>query len=207
MPKRAATERPRRRTQSERSALTREKVTQAVVDCIVEEGLQNTTAARIAQRAGVTWGAIAHQFGDKDSVLLAVLERSFANLGRNLESLGAGRRSARVRASLLIDETWRRLNDPSSRAFLEIVLQSRPDTDRKQKSRHEEMIVTLTKRLWTDLFADLDLDPKMLDTARVLTFATLLGLAMQAMIGPRRPRFTRELEVLKRNVLQMLDLE
>ncbi|NIV48010.1 MAG: TetR family transcriptional regulator, partial [Gammaproteobacteria bacterium] len=64
-------------TQAERSALTRETVIQAVVDCIVEEGINAATAARIAERSGVTWGAIVHQFGDKDSLLLAVVERSF----------------------------------------------------------------------------------------------------------------------------------
>ena len=65
-----------RRTQEERSAATREKVIQATIDCIVEEGLHNTTAARITAHSGITWGAIAHQFGDKDSVLFAVVERN-----------------------------------------------------------------------------------------------------------------------------------
>ena len=38
----------RRRTQAERSAGTREKVIQAVIQCIAEEGLPNASAARIA---------------------------------------------------------------------------------------------------------------------------------------------------------------
>jgi AcrR family transcriptional regulator len=203
----AASSRPRQRTQSERSALTREKVMRAVVDCIVEKGLPNTTAARIAQRSGVTWGAIVHQFGDKDSLLLAVMERSFETLSQNLQaSLAEGPIPARERVSLLVDETWKRFNGPSFHAFLEIVLHGRTVADGKLKSRREAMIVSLTKRIWSDLFGDLDLDPRSVDTARRLTFATLLGMAIQAMIGPRKPRFTHELETLKTSVLQMLEL-
>jgi AcrR family transcriptional regulator len=206
--RRASSGRPRRRTQAERSALTREKVMQAVVECIVEEGLQNTTAARIAQRSGVTWGAIVHQFGDKDSLLLAVMERSFEDLFRSLrEAAAQGAPSPGERVSLLIDETWKRLNAPPFRAFLEIVLNSRVASDASLKSRQEELIVVLTRSIWSDLFSEFGVAPATIDTARKLTFATLLGLAIQGMMGPRRPRFSRELETLKRSLLHTLGLE
>ncbi len=200
-------ERPRRRTQSERSARTREKVIQAVVDCIVEEGLASTTAARIAQRSGVTWGAIVHQFGDKDSVLLAAVERSFDNLSKSLhDSAATAPKSPRARVDLLVDETWKRLNAPSFRAFLEIVLNSRPSADGGLKSRQEDVVVTTTKQIWTDLFGEFEVDAKTIDTVRKLTFATLLGMAIQGMLGPRKPRFSNELQTLKDNVVHMLGL-
>ena len=63
------------RTQAERSADTRDKVINAAIACIAEDGFKQTTTTRIARRAGVTWGAIQHQFGDKDSILRAVMER------------------------------------------------------------------------------------------------------------------------------------
>jgi len=205
--KKAATGRSRRRTQAERSALTREKVIQAVVDCIVEEGINNATASRIAKRSGVTWGAIVHQFGDKDSLLLAVVGRSFENLSRSLHaSLGEGSNTPRERISLLVDETWRRLNAPSFRAFLEIVLNSRIATDRTLKTRQEDIVVTLTRDIWSDLFGEFEVQPGVIDTARKLTFATLLGMAIQSMFGPRKPRFSREIETLKQSVLDMLEL-
>ncbi len=85
------------------------------------------------------------------------------------------------------------------------MLHSRTAGDGKLKSRREAMVVSLTKRIWSGLFGDLDLDPKSVDAARKLTFATLLGMAIQAMIGPRKPRFTHELETLKASVLHMLE--
>jgi AcrR family transcriptional regulator len=200
-------DRSQRRTQSERSAETREKVIQAVVECIAEQGLSNTTAVRIAERAGVTWGAIAHQFGDKESVLLAALERSIENMGRDLESLAVGHESARARVSLLVDETWKRLNDPELHAFLEILLNSRTHPDPKLRSRYEDVLESLTARIWEDLFAEFGLDSRSSGAVRNLTFSALLGLAILAMVWPQTRSFTHEIETLKRGVVRMLQLE
>lgn len=207
--RRPQAKRPRRRTQSERSTLTREKVMQAVVDCIVEEGLAKTTAARIARRAGVTWGAIVHQFGDKDSVLLAVLERSFTNLSKSLaDALAGGARTPRERVSLLVDETWQRLTAPTFRAFLEIVFNRRRAAgDGRLRARQEEIIIAFNKRIWMDLFHEFGVNADTIDPARTLVSSTLLGMALLSMIGPRKPPFARELAVLKDNVLHLLKLE
>lgn len=207
-PRAARAARPRRRTQTERSAATREQVIQAVVDLIAEEGLGKATASRIASRAGVTWGAIAHQFGDKDSVLLAVLERSFDDLSASVaQAMARGARSPRERVSVLVDEIWTRLTTPSFRAFLEIVLDQRTRTDRAIRARQEDVIAGATRKIWTALFADLGVDAATIDTVRKLTSATLLGMAIVAMIGPRRPELRRELAVLKENVLHLLKLD
>jgi AcrR family transcriptional regulator len=202
----AANDRAGRRSQAERSAYTRERVVQAVTDLIADEGIASATASRISSRAGVTWGAIAHQFGDKDSVLLAVAEHGFAQLSRSLtEGLDDGA-APRERMDVLIDETWRRLNTPSSLAFLEIVLNARNLDHGELRSRQEALVVTHTRQIWSDLFGEFDVDEKAIDTARKLTFATLLGMSIQNRLGPHKPRFSHEIETLKRMALNLLGL-
>ena len=197
----------RRRTQAERSAATREKILRAVSECIVEEGLAHTTAARIAERSGVTWGAAVHQFGDKDSLILAVLEHSIASYAESLHrSLAGGAETPRARVDLVVDETWRAFNEPSARVFMEIMLNGHWLRDEQQKGLREDVLVSVTRELWHDLFAEFGVDPAIIDTARKLTSATLLGMAIQALLGPRRPRFSREIETLKQSVLTMLGL-
>ena len=66
------------------------------------------------------------------------------------------------------------------------------------------MVVELTQKLWRELFAGFEIDLEAIDRARKLTFAALLGLSFQAMLGPRKPRFTREIETLKEFALYML---
>ena len=60
------------------------------VECIAELGFQRTTAQEITRRAGVTWGAVQHHFGDKDGILLARARGLVPALRR-----AARRRSAR----------------------------------------------------------------------------------------------------------------
>ncbi len=202
-----ARDRAGRRSQAERSALTRERVVAAVTDLIVDEGIASATASRISARAGVTWGAIAHQFGDKDSVLLAVAEQGFAELSRSLVESLDDDATPRERMDILIDETRRRFNTRPAIAFLEIVLNAR-DLDHGQlRSRQEALIVTHTRKIWRDLFAEFGVDEQAIDTARKITFATLLGMSIQSKMGPRKPRFSREVETLKRLALNMLGLD
>jgi AcrR family transcriptional regulator len=67
-------------------ALTRARVLDAVVECILERGYYEASSNAIARRAGVTWGAIQHQFGTRHALLLAVLEDRWQRLTRQLES-------------------------------------------------------------------------------------------------------------------------
>ena len=152
-PKSAKPETGRRRTQEERSATTREKVIQAAIDCIVEEGLHNTTAARIAARSGVPWGALAHQFGDKDSVFFAVVERNAdiyqRHLAAAMEAAGA---SSAERVSALIDVTWSYINEPASYAFNELIIHNRASSNAKIVEQQDELSNKLMKSVWDRLF-------------------------------------------------------
>ena len=73
-----------RRSHAERTAETRARIIAAVVDSIAEIGFPRTTAVEITRRAGVTWGAVQHHFGDKDGILIAVLEDSFHRFAARL---------------------------------------------------------------------------------------------------------------------------
>ena len=82
--------RPRmRRTQEERSAATRAKVIEAATECVAELGYRGATMSTMAQRAGVSWGAMQHQFGEKDAIFDAVLERVMERLRENFHGLRA----------------------------------------------------------------------------------------------------------------------
>jgi AcrR family transcriptional regulator len=68
----------------------RERIIDAACRLFVTEGYDKTTLRRIAEDIEYTPGAIYAYFKDKDSILYAVHERGFVELGRRLTSVVIG---------------------------------------------------------------------------------------------------------------------
>jgi AcrR family transcriptional regulator len=64
-----------RRTQPERSAATRAALVSAARGLLTERGYAGVSTPEIAEAAGVTRGALYHQFADKQALLTAVVEQ------------------------------------------------------------------------------------------------------------------------------------
>ena len=64
-----------RRTQAERSQATRDSLMAAARKLFTQRGYDQVATEEIVRTAGVTRGALYHQFGDKASLLEAVYER------------------------------------------------------------------------------------------------------------------------------------
>ncbi|HEU4739410.1 MAG TPA: helix-turn-helix domain-containing protein [Solirubrobacterales bacterium] len=64
-----------RRTQAERTQATRDALIAAARQLFTERGYDHVGTEEIVRAAGVTRGALYHQFGDKASLLEAVYER------------------------------------------------------------------------------------------------------------------------------------
>ena len=61
-------------TQAERSARTREKILDATVTSLVEQGYRGTTISRVTELAGTSRGAYQHHFSVKSQVVIAAIE-------------------------------------------------------------------------------------------------------------------------------------
>lgn len=70
--------------QQERSSLTRTRVLDAAVKALLELGYANTTAAVVADRAGVSRGAMQYHFRTKSELLAAAVEHLAASIGEDL---------------------------------------------------------------------------------------------------------------------------
>lgn len=65
---------PSRRSQAERRAESEERLIQASVELIVEQGLENTSLADIGRRAGASHALVNHRFGSKDELVDRIIE-------------------------------------------------------------------------------------------------------------------------------------
>jgi AcrR family transcriptional regulator len=125
----AAPER-RRRTQAERRAATRAALLDASIDCLVEEGYANTTTRRIAERAGVTPGALHHHFADKAELLSAAVRHVGERFRQELLAQGPpDAASLQARAEQLLDHAWAVHRGPFFQASMELWVAARTDAE------------------------------------------------------------------------------
>lgn len=71
---------PRRRTQAERTAATRAALLRAARKLFTSQGFNEVSTQAIVEAAGVTRGALYHQFADKAELFTAVYEEMEAEL-------------------------------------------------------------------------------------------------------------------------------
>lgn len=76
-----------RRSQGERSGEMRERLAQATFDIIAARGFSSLRTAAVAERAGVSQGALLHHFETKDGLTLATVEYAFAQASATTEEI------------------------------------------------------------------------------------------------------------------------
>jgi len=194
-----------RRTHAERTAETRAKVIAAVVDSIAELGFQRTTALVIAQRAGVTWGAVQHHFGGKDGLMLAVLEDSFRRFAERLEDVSADGTGVRERVSLFVDRAWDHFRSRHFRSTFEILLNDLGRDESTGTGDWRGRMTVAWDGVWSGVFADVRMARAKRLMLQHYAIATLSGLAATVMIGSSdHAQLRNELALLKDTLTRSL---
>ncbi len=107
MPSRTSPPPRTRRTQADRSAATRDALVAAARGLFAEHGFAEVPTDSIVTAAGVTRGALYHQFADKTALFDAVMEAVEADIARRLaDSVGAAGISDPVEALRHATRTW-----------------------------------------------------------------------------------------------------
>ena len=60
--------------QAQKSAMTRDRILDAAINCFIELGYTNVTTAKVASAAGVSRGAMLHHFPSKTELIQAAVE-------------------------------------------------------------------------------------------------------------------------------------
>lgn len=118
---------PTRQTQAprKRGDDTRARIIDETVRCVVEEGFHAATAKHVAERAGVTWGVIQYHFGDRNGLLMAVVDAGVARLLESLGSADVEGRPLRERIEIVVDTAFHCYSSPTSLAAFEILRATR----------------------------------------------------------------------------------
>lgn len=169
---------PTRRTSAprKRGDDTRARIIDETVRCILEEGFGAATAKHVAERAGVTWGVIQYHFGDRNGLLMAVVDEGVARLLASLSAVEVSGLELRQRIETVVDTAWSCYASPTSLAAFEILRATRGSLGEQSHEHLLQMNEAIGRlgRLVSD-------DPTDSGVAEVI-WAALRGIVLAQMI-------------------------
>lgn len=184
--------------QAQKSASTRNLIIEAAIRCFVDLGYSSTTTTLIAERAGLSRGAMLHHFPSKKDVVRAAVEYLHA------KRLKAFRRSMakvapegdHIRQG--VESYWAHVRHPMFVAFFELAVASRTDPELAQILRP---VQEAFEREWYSL--SIDLFPEWKDKADKFELAfdlaryMLEGMAISSLTHRETDRDKRVLKYLE----------
>jgi AcrR family transcriptional regulator len=197
----ALDERPTRRTPPTRRAVkgqirgdrTRQLIIDETIRCVREEGFVAISASHIAERAGVTWGVIQYHFGDRNGVLMAVVDHGSDLLREAIDDVELPAGPTRERVAAVVEAGWTAFSNPASLAAFEILVATRA----RREPRLEQHLADLADQLARLGRA---LDPlgrgRRRQAIGSLFWAALRGLALAQMVVSEPLDFTHERRAL-----------
>jgi AcrR family transcriptional regulator len=195
-----------RRTQAARSAATRGKVLAAARDVLCAQGYSGATMHAIRDAAGVSLGAIQHQFPTKAKIMAAVAAEFAAYRTRvYTEAIRAGS-TPRQSMENLIDANFRMVGRPEMAAVLEIHLARRNDPDLDQEVGPGTRRFDRRVRLWGHFIlraAGIDND-RAYQSLQLLNNAVTRGLTVEYIRNPNMELIDRSVAIWKSQMLELV---
>lgn len=96
-----------RRTQEQRSADTQRRLMEATIEALHERGYARVTTAEIAERAGVSRGALMHHYATKEELVTVSVEKLLKDSTAEIRSWLDQARSGAMTLDHFLDNLWR----------------------------------------------------------------------------------------------------
>jgi AcrR family transcriptional regulator len=199
---------PPRRTNAERTAMTRAKILDAAGTCLAEFGYGKTTTTIVAKLAGVSRGALLHNFPTRAELVVAAAEHLFERRVDEVRDRVGALAEGTDRADAIIELLFAMSRDTSVDASLEVIYAGRTDPELGA------LVAGLSHRFQRtigDVFAELfprPADPALgvyYDAVPTLFMAITDGLAVQrASGGPFAQHHDQVLELAQLLAHQLL---
>lgn len=191
-----------RLTQGDRSARTRRRLTDAAIRCLHRCGYSATSTTQIVEEAGVSRGALVHQFPSKAEIMVAVLDAAFDDHVAHYREALSKVSDPTQRLVRLIRVAWEVFRLPSAAAEMEIRLAARSDPELAALSA--PAIARIDEFAFTGL-RDLAIAAGIRDPARIrgvygVMLSVLRGLQMEWISAPELAPAEETLTLLEETV-------
>jgi AcrR family transcriptional regulator len=192
--------RPRRSAPGMEDQGTRQRVIDAAIRCILEQGFYRASSNAIAEAAGLSWGVIQYYFGSRESLMLAVVEEGNRRLIEGLAKteITGDTMSERLEQYFAVLESY--YGNPEYLAFIQALLNLSHDPRTSAQTlesmtRHAAAIDTQLIRLTKQLFAGTGVRRRVL---KAFPFYVLRGMALSEVMLSTLPF---DIRAMQRTVL------
>ena len=187
--------------QALKAKATREKILNAVVMLINESGYSSASSTAIAKKAGITWGAVQHHFGNKEEILVAVMEMSRDVYIQSLDQADIKEGTLEERVSHFVDKVWEHYKSDLYFAFSEIVMATR-GVNSNLPLRQIRVNNGLDEHLkgMVEIFDGYDVPQARLNEALRFTHRFLGGFAIDRILQPTMPFEDIHIERIKQQL-------
>ncbi|HEY3713404.1 MAG TPA: TetR/AcrR family transcriptional regulator [Jatrophihabitantaceae bacterium] len=165
---------------------TRQRVIEAAIQCILEQGFYRASSNAIAERAGLSWGVIQYHFGSREALMLGVLQEGTGRLAHQLRAADIHGETLVERMEEYFDILAEYYESPDYLAFTQVLLNLSHDPTTSTETRKTMADIAVTadpelKRLVNKVFAGTGLRRQEL---KDLVFHSLRGIALShVMVG------------------------
>lgn len=181
---------PARRTQAERRATTRDALVRATVESLVELGYARTTTQEVQRRAGVSRGALTHQFTAKFDLVLAAVEHLYEEFSASVRQAAAdlpAESTARIR--LGVELVWERFHGQLFVAAMELWGAARTDAElRAALLPHERRLGVQLRSLAMEVFGEQVARHPQAEAVYQVLLTSMRGQALTYALQPDAPR-------------------
>lgn len=162
----------------------------ATVESLVELGYARTTTQEVQRRAGVSRGALTHQFTSKADLMLAAVDHLYEEFSASVRQAAADlpvESAARVR--LGVELVWHRFHGPLFVAAMELWTAARTDPElRAALLPHERRLGVQLRSLTFEVFGEEVAQHPAAEAVYQVMLTSMRGQAMTYALAPDAPR-------------------
>jgi AcrR family transcriptional regulator len=195
---RARSRPPGRMSQGEKSASTRERLLDATIDCLVERGYARTTTNDIAEKAGLSRGAMLHHYPARAELVAGAIEHLAMRRIAEFVAAVADLPNDSALSDHIVDLLWAQFESSTFDAGLELSIAARTDPELAAviyplEQRFDAVIAQAAR----GLFARLSRSPETFESERRFVYFLMYGLALKRRGGADPHEIRATLDDLK----------
>ena len=192
----------RPRTQAERSETTRNKILAVTLDLIEERGLRETSTVLVAERAGVSRGALLHHFPSKTGLLQEAQRTMLSQATDRIRAMAAAIDAGEMDVDGFLDALWREFSGSLFMVTLDYVTTARTDCQIMTALRPvAQEFNDALDAIWERFFVHSRLPPAERRLALNTTLCLLRGMGVQSVWRQNPALFDDMLTYWKQRVL------